>query len=172
MAKQIKRAEIAEQDLYKDIRDSAEQTITHINELNDSLSKTAIVVKKELQKPLQVTLEGINNVNQSVDVMNETMEQSIKLDKAKAQAIKAQIDAEVKLEKLEQERVKTQIQENKLAEQELKMSKQQNKQDKESEKLKKQLIELEDEQVKGKIRHQKANQAQKKALADELISTR
>ena len=32
MAKQIKRAEIAEQDLYKDIRDSAEQTITHINE--------------------------------------------------------------------------------------------------------------------------------------------
>ena len=74
MAKQIKRSEIAEQDLYKDIRDSAEKTIAHINELNDSLSQTAIVVKRELQKPLQATLESISNVNKSVDVMNDTME--------------------------------------------------------------------------------------------------
>ena len=169
MAKQIKRSEIAEQDLYKDIRDSAEQTITHINELNDSLSKTAIVVKKELQKPLQVTLEGINNVNQSVDIMNETMEQSIKLDKAKAQAIKAQIDAEVKLEKLEQESIKTQIQKNKLEEQELKIVKEQIKQEQKEEKQKKKNVALTREEIKEKIKQQKISQAQKKELADELI---
>ena len=169
MAKQIKRSEIAEQDLYKDIRDSAEKTINHINDLNESLSHTANVLKKDLKKPLEATLEGISKVTTSAKAMNETMDQSIKLDKAKAQAIKTQIDAETKLEKLEQERIKTQIQENKLKQQELKQSKQQNKQDKEAEKLKKQLLELEDDQVKAKIRFQKATQAQKKALSDELI---
>lgn len=49
MAKQIKRSEIAEQDLYRDIRDSAEKTIININELNQSLSDTAMVLKKELK---------------------------------------------------------------------------------------------------------------------------
>ncbi len=169
MAKQIKRSEIAEQDLYKDIRDSAEKTINHINDLNESLSHTADVLKKDLKKPLKATLDSISNVTSSAKAMNETMDQSIKLDKAKAQAIKTQIDAETKLEKLEQERIKTQIQENKLAQQELKQSKQQNKQDKEAEKLKKQLLELEDDQVKAKIKFQKATQQQKKALTDELI---
>lgn len=169
MAKQIKRSEIAEQDLYKDIRDSAEKTINHINDLNESLSHTADVLKKDLKKPLKATLDSISNVTSSAKAMNETMDQSIKLDKAKAQAIKTQIDAETKLEKLEQERIKTQIQENKLKQQELKQSKQQNKQDKEAEKLKKQLLELEDDQVKAKIKFQKATQQQKKALTDELI---
>jgi len=169
MAKQIKRSEIAEQDLYRDIRDSAEKTINHINDLNDSLSQTAIVLQKELKKPLQVTLEGISSVNTTVNAMNETMEQSIQLDKAKADAIKTQIDAETKLEKLEQERIKTQIQENKLAQQELKISKQQEKQDKEALKLKRQLADSDDEQVKAKIRFQKASAQQKKILADELV---
>jgi hypothetical protein len=169
MAKQIKRSEIAEQDLYRDIRDSAEKTITHINDLNESLSETATVLSKELKKPLKATIESISSVKTSVDIMNETMEHSVKLDKAKAQAIKTQIDAETKLEKLEQERIKTQIQENKLAQQELKISEKQEKQDKENLKLKQQLVEAEDEQVKAKIRYQKATSAQKKILADELI---
>ena len=169
MGKQIKRSEIAEKDLYKEIRASAEITITQINDLNESLSHTAEVLKKDLKQPLKATLEGIEGVTKSADEMNKVMDQSIKLDKAKANALKTQIDAETKLEKLEQERIKTQIQENKLAEQELKQSKAQNKEDKKTEKLKKQLIELDDEQVKGKIKFQKANQEQKKTLADELI---
>ena len=169
MAKQIKRSEIAEQDLYKDIRDSAEKTIAHINELNDSLSQTAIVVKRELQKPLQATLESISNVNKSVDIMNDTMEQSIKLDKAKAQAIKAQIEAETKLEKLEQESIKTQMQKNKLEEQELKIVKEQIRQEEKEEKQKKKNVALTREEIKAKIKLQKATAEQKKAIADELI---
>jgi len=169
MAKQIKRSEIAEQDLYKDIRDSAEKTIAHINELNESLSQTAIVIKKELQKPLQATLESISNVNKSVDIMNDTMEQSIKLDKAKAQAIKAQIEAETKLEKLEQESIKTQMQKNKLEEQELKIVKDQIKQEEKEEKQKKKNVALTREEIKEKIKLQKATAEQKKEIADELI---
>lgn len=169
MAKQIKRSEIAEKDLYLEIRDSAEKTIKHIDLLNQSLSDTASVIKKSLDKPLKATIDSINGVTKSAKDMNEVMDSSIKLDKAKAQAIKTQADAEIKLQKVEQERIKTQIQENKLADQEIKNSQRQNKQDKESEKLKKQLLELEDEQVKAKIKFNKANQTQKKILQDELI---
>ena len=169
MAKQIKRSEIAQEDLYKDIRDSAEKTIVNINELNDSLAQTATVIKTELQKPLKVTIDGINSVNTSVNIMNETMEASIKLDKAKADAIKTQIDAETKLEKLEQERIKTQIQENKLAQEEIKLKDKQNKQDKQSEKQKQKNVALTREEIKEKLRSQKISQALKKELQDELI---
>lgn len=169
MGKQIKRSEIAEKDLYKEIRDSAEQTINHINDLNESLGNTAKVLRKELEKPLEATLNSIEGVTKVSAEMNKTMLASIKIDKAKNDALKAQIQAEAQLEKLEQESIKTQIQENKLKAQELKQSKAQNKEDKESEKLKKQLVELTDEQIKGKIKFQKANQEQKKTLQDELI---
>ena len=100
MAKQIKRSEIAEKDLYKEIRDSAEQTITQINLLNDSLVETATTIKSKLTAPLEATMKGLNEVNESTETMNKTMEASIKLDKAKAEAIDAQIKAELKLEKL------------------------------------------------------------------------
>ena len=169
MAKQIKRSEIAEQDLYRDIRDSAEKTINHINDLNESLSQTAIVLKKELKKPLEASLSSITAVTKSAETMNKTMEQSIKLDKAKSNAIKAQIEAETKLEKLEQESIKTQIQKNKLEEQELKIVKEQIKQEQKEEKQKKKNVALTREQIKEKIRLQKANAEQKKDLADELI---
>ena len=169
MAKQIKRSEIAEEDLYKDIRDSASKSIDMINDLNSSLERTADVLKDQISKPLKITLEGIDNLNKSVAEMNTTMDASIKLDKAKAQALKTQADAEIKLEKIEQERIRTKMQENKLAQQELNISKKQQKEDQKEAKLKKQLIELEDDQVKAKIRFQKANASQKKILADELI---
>lgn len=169
MGKQIKRSEIAEQDLYKEIRDSAEETIKHINDLNESLGNTAEVLKKELQKPLKATLSSITAVTNSAETMNKTMEQSIKLDKAKSNAIKAQIEAETKLEKLEQESIKTQIQKNKLEEQELKIVKEQIKQEQKEEKQKKKNVALTREQIKEKIKLQKANAEQKKDLADELI---
>lgn len=169
MGKQIKRSEIAEKDLYKDIRNSAEKTISHIDELNESLSKTANVLKRELDKPLEETLEGLHSLTSSTKAMNETMEQSIKLDKAKAVAIKVQIDADIKLEKLNQEQLKTQIQANKLADQELKQSKAQNKEDQKEAKQKKKNIALTDEEIKAKIKLQKSTNSRKKELQDELI---
>ncbi len=169
MAKQIKRSEIAEIDLYKDIRDSAEKTIIHINDLNQSLETTAKVLKSELDKPIKVTLEGIADLNDSFVLMNKTMDQSIKLDKAKSQAIKSQIEAETKLEKLEQESIKTQMQKNKLEAQELKIVKDQIKAEQQAEKQKKKNIVLTREEIKEKIRLQKSQREERKVLADELI---
>ena len=106
MAKQIKRSEIAEQDLYKEIRDSAKKTITQINSLNKAMKKTAETLKKDLSQPLGQTLQNLQQLDSSVMQMNATMEQSIQLDKAKAEALKTQKQAEQEIFKAEQQRQK------------------------------------------------------------------
>jgi hypothetical protein len=141
MANQIKRSEIAEEDLYKDIRTSAEKTIEYVEYLNETLKDTANVIQKELKKPLDNTIESIETLQKGSKLMNDTMEQSIALDKAKSDAIKAQLQAEAKLKAIEKEKLK----------------------------LKEQLINATDKEVKAKIKYQKASAEQKKILADEII---
>jgi hypothetical protein len=141
MANQIKRSEIAEEDLYKDIRTSAEKTIEYVEYLNETLKDTANVIQKELKKPLDNTIESIETLQKGSKLMNDTMEQSIALDKAKSDAIKAQLQAEAKLKAIEKEKLK----------------------------LKEQLINATDEEVKAKIKYQKTSAEQKKILADEII---
>jgi ABC-type transporter Mla subunit MlaD len=141
MANQIKRSEIAEEDLYKEIRESADKTIKIVETLNNNLEKTAKVLQTELKKPLDNTIESIEKLQTSSNLMSEAMEHSLKLDKAKADAVKSQIKADENLRKIEQERLK----------------------------LKKQLTDATDEEVKAKIKYQKASAEQKKILADEII---
>jgi len=141
MANQIKRSEIAEEDLYKEIRESADKTIKIVETLNINLEKTAKVLQTELKKPLDNTIESIEKLQTSSKLMSEAMEHSLKLDKAKADAVKSQIKADENLRKIEQERIK----------------------------LKKQLTDATDEEVKAKIKYQKVSAEQKKILADEII---
>lgn len=104
MAKQIKRSEIAEKDLYKEIRDSAKKTIVKIDTLNKELKETAQVLKSELNQPLQKTLSGLGQLESQVTKMNTAMSDSVKLDKAKADSLKAQRQAEAEIYKIEQQR--------------------------------------------------------------------
>lgn len=106
MGKQIKRSEIAEQDLYKEIRESAKKTVTKINALNKSLKKTAEVIKTDLSTPLDKTVSGLTKLDTAVSKMNATMTESVKLDKAKSEALKAQKEAEEQIYKVEQQREK------------------------------------------------------------------
>ena len=62
MANQIKRSEIAEEDLYKEIRESADKTIKIVETLNINLEKTAKVLQSELKKPLDNTIESIEKL--------------------------------------------------------------------------------------------------------------
>jgi hypothetical protein len=121
MAKQIKRTDIAEADLYKDIRESATKTIVEINKVNQELQKTAQVIASSLKGELEKTTKSIENFSKNVTTMNGVVEQSLKMDEAKAKALKVQADAEIKLQKLAQEKEKT-------AQQELKTKQQQEKQ--------------------------------------------
>ena len=45
---QIKRSDIAESDLYKEIRDSAKKTLTELDKMNVGLKKTATTISKTL----------------------------------------------------------------------------------------------------------------------------
>ena len=141
MANQIKRSEIAEEDLYKEIRESADKTIKIVETLNINLEKTAKVLQAELKKPLDNTIESIEKLQSSSKLMSEAMEHSLKLDKAKADAVKSQIKADEKLRQIEKEKIK----------------------------LKQQLTDATDEEVKAKIKYQKVSAEQKKILADEII---
>lgn len=141
MANQIKRSEIAEEDLYKEIRESADKTIKIVETLNINLEKTAKVLQSELKKPLDNTIESIEKLQNSSKLMSEAMEHSLKLDKAKADAVKSQIKADEKLRQIEKEKIK----------------------------LKQQLTDATDEEVKAKIKYQKVSAEQKKILADEII---
>ena len=107
MAKQIKRTDIAETDLYKDIRDSATKTIVEINKVNQELQKTAQVIASSLKGELDKTTKSIENFSKNVTTMNAVVDQSIKMDEAKAKALKVQLDADIKLQKLQQEKEKT-----------------------------------------------------------------
>ena len=106
MAKQIRRSEIAEQDLYKEIRDSARKTIKQVDLLNVTLKKTSETLKAELQGSLDKSLAGLQKLDTEVKKMNTTMEQSVKLDKAKSEALKVQQKAEQEIQKTEQQRQK------------------------------------------------------------------
>jgi len=107
MAKQIKRTDIAETDLYKDIRDSATKTIVEINKVNAELQKTAQTIAGALKGELDKTTKSIENFSKNVTTMNAVVDQSIKMDEAKAKALKVQLDADIKLQKLQQEKEKT-----------------------------------------------------------------
>ena len=107
MAKQIKRADIAEEDLYKDIRDSAAKTIVKINEVNAKLQKTSQEIASSLKGELDKTTKSIETFSKNVTTMNGVVDQSIKMDEAKAKALKVQLDADIKLQKLQQEKEKT-----------------------------------------------------------------
>ena len=107
MAKQIKRTDIAETDLYKDIRDSATKTIVEINKVNAELQKTAQTIAGSLKGELDKTTKSIENFSKNVTTMNGVVDQSIKMDEAKAKALKVQLDADIKLQKLQQEKEKT-----------------------------------------------------------------
>ena len=75
MAKQIKRSDVSEKDLYRDIRKSAEDTIGTVESLNKELGETAEVLLKKLKKPLDVTAEGLKEVTENSDKLNEIMKQ-------------------------------------------------------------------------------------------------
>ena len=48
MAKQIKSSEIYEDDIFKNIRESAEKTIETINKINEEFKQTGEVLKKSI----------------------------------------------------------------------------------------------------------------------------
>jgi len=106
MANKIKRSEIAEEDLFKSIRDSAKKTIQTLDNMNKSLKKTASTIKSDLKGTTFGNSEQINKVNSALKEANKIKNESVKISKAKQQAEQNLAKSESELLRIERERIK------------------------------------------------------------------
>ena len=61
MPEVIKRRDIAEEDLYKDVRKSSEATIVTTKKLNKELLENARIIEKEVNKAVTNSAKGIRD---------------------------------------------------------------------------------------------------------------
>jgi len=107
MAKKITRQEIAENDIFGDIRESADETIAVIDKLSAALTETAEAVKKSVGGAKFDSTKAIDNFVKSTEKANKLQKQAIELDKAKADAVKKRSQALAANQKNLQEQEKT-----------------------------------------------------------------
>ena len=111
MANTIKRSDISEADVFGDVRDSAHKTIQEIEELNAELNETARILKNDISKAKFVDTASINKATKNFEKANKVKKTALELQKQKAQAIKIEQNAEVQLERIKREKLKTESQE-------------------------------------------------------------
>lgn len=80
MAKQIKRTDIVEDDIFKVTRESAESTLKSVNALNEELKESSKILSEDLKKATTDTAKGINDFIKASDTAQKLKNNSIKLD--------------------------------------------------------------------------------------------
>lgn len=116
MAKQIRRSDIAEEDIFKSIRESAEQTISVIEKLNVEFKGAGEALKQSVGGAKFDSAKSINEFTKAVQKANQLTKEAIKLEQEleKQRSLKAKADAEV--ERAANQRLKTQQQAIRTAE--------------------------------------------------------
>ena len=102
MAKKISSSDLFEQeDLFKGVRDSATKTLAVFNELQAELKATAQGLKGELSANTQASTAQLKQFGAATEQANKLMQQSIQIEKLKAQADQQKIKAEQEIVKLQ-----------------------------------------------------------------------
>ena len=114
MAKQIKSSEIYEDDIFKNIRESAEKTIETINKINAEFKQTGEVLKKSIGGAKFDTAKSVNEFVKAQSQANKLQKEAIQLDKARIEAEKQMAMATAASEKAEQQAIKTEREKLKL----------------------------------------------------------
>lgn len=107
MAKQIKRTDIAEEDLFKGVRDSASKTLADIGKLNTALKESATLLSTEIKSNKLANTSDINKFVAAVKEAQQLQKQAVELNKAEENAIKNKAKAANELKKIEAEKLKT-----------------------------------------------------------------
>ena len=111
MAKKISSRDIfSQEDIFKGIRDSAKQTITMMNNLQKEVMETADALKKSIGGAKFDSAKAIKNVVDVTQKANKLKKESIQIDKLKKDAMIKEAKAIQELEKIEQQKLKTQSQ--------------------------------------------------------------
>lgn len=107
MAKKITGSDIAEIDIFKSIRDSAEKTISVIEKVNSEFIQTATVLKKGISNAKFASSKEIDDFSKSVGKANVLQKDSVKIQQEleRLRALKVKADTEV--QRLAQQELKT-----------------------------------------------------------------
>lgn len=117
MAKQVKRIEVSEEDLFRDIRLSSAQAEEEIKQLNVELNITAKILQKDLASALVKDTKSLNEFSKSILGANKLMKDAITLDERRVKAIEQGNRAQILENKARQEKIKTEILEQRQAQQ-------------------------------------------------------
>ena len=107
MAKKISRNEIAESDIFGDIKSSAEETIGVIDKLSQALNETAEAVKKSVGGAKFDSSKAVDNFVKSTEKANKLQKQAIELDTTRAKAVLARKKAMEGQQRVLQQQEKT-----------------------------------------------------------------
>ena len=107
MAKQINRTDIAEQDLFKNVRESAINTLKTISKLNEEFKETATVLKNDIANAKFGNSAEIEKFVTATTKANKLKKESIELGKLEKKTTKTKIQAEQELAKAKANELKT-----------------------------------------------------------------
>ena len=112
MAKKISSKDIFEkEDIFKGIRDSAKLTIEQMKLLSTEVNETAKKLQKSLgTKPKMDSQKAIQKIVTTQKEANKLKKDAIQIDKLHSQAVQQERKAVQELEKINQQKLKTQQQ--------------------------------------------------------------
>jgi myosin heavy subunit len=122
MAKQIKRQDISEEDLFKSVRDSAEKTLKTLSDMNNVLKSNAQILSSELKNATTASAKGINELVAATEKANKMKGEAVKIDQETIKIKQELLKVDELEEKVKQQKLKTEAQVNKEKERQAKAS--------------------------------------------------
>ena len=80
MAKQIRRTDIVEDDIFRVTRESAEKTLESISKLNEEMKESSKILSEDLKRAMTDTSKGINDFVKASEQANKLKQDATKLD--------------------------------------------------------------------------------------------
>lgn len=121
MAK-VKRSDIADEDIFKLVRESAEKAIETFEKMNQEARTTASILKKEIADLKFDSSKSIDKFTKSTNEANRVQKEAVKIDQELQRSIATKLKAEQELEKLEQQKLKTAQQRSRNQQQQAKIN--------------------------------------------------
>jgi hypothetical protein len=122
MAKQIKRQDISEEDLFKSVRESAEKTLKTLSEMNTVLQTNAKILSGDIKNATTASAKGINDLVAATEKANKMKGDAVKIDQETIKIKQQLLKAEELEEKVKQQKLKTEAQVNREKERQAKAS--------------------------------------------------
>jgi TP901 family phage tail tape measure protein len=107
MARKITKSDIAEEDIFKGVRDSAEKTITILEKASKVLVEIANVTKTDIAKSNFGSSKGIDEFAKATEKAQKLQRDQIKIDQELQKSVALKAKAEQQLEVLAQKKLKT-----------------------------------------------------------------